>query len=36
MDMQRNTFTDNAMRYEASLTFLSSKIKSMLTAIQGQ
>jgi flagellar basal-body rod protein FlgB len=36
MDMQRNAFTDNAMRYEASLTFLSSKIKSMLTAIQGQ
>jgi len=36
MDMQRNAFTDNAMRYEASLTFLSSKIKSMLTVIQGQ
>jgi flagellar basal-body rod protein FlgB len=36
MDMQRNAFTDNAMRYEASLTFISSKIKSMLTAIQGQ
>jgi flagellar basal-body rod protein FlgB len=36
MDVQRNQFTDNAMRYEASLTFLSSKIKGMLTAIQGQ
>jgi flagellar basal-body rod protein FlgB len=36
MDVQRNSFTDNAMRYEASLTFISSKIKSMLTAIQGQ
>jgi flagellar basal-body rod protein FlgB len=36
MDVQRNAFTDNAMRYEASLTFISSKIKSMLTAIQGQ
>ncbi|HEV7856319.1 MAG TPA: flagellar basal body rod protein FlgB [Herminiimonas sp.] len=36
MDVQRNQFTDNAMRYEASLTFISSKIKGMLTAIQGQ
>jgi flagellar basal-body rod protein FlgB len=36
MDVQRNAFTDNAMRYEASLTFISSKIKSMLSAIQGQ
>lgn len=36
MDVQRNQFTDNAMRYEASLTFLSGQIKGMLTAIQGQ
>jgi len=36
MDVQRNQFTDNAMRYEISLTLASSKIKGMLTAIQGQ
>lgn len=36
MDVERNAFTDNAMRYEAGLTFISSKIKGMLTAIQGQ
>ncbi len=36
MDVQRNQFTDNAMRYEVSLTLASSKIKGMLTAIQGQ
>jgi flagellar basal-body rod protein FlgB len=36
LDDQRNQFTDNAMRYEAGLTFISSKIKGMLTAINGQ
>lgn len=36
MDMERNQFTDNALRYEASLTFVSAKIKGLLTAIQGQ
>ncbi|WP_293779202.1 flagellar basal body rod protein FlgB [uncultured Oxalicibacterium sp.] len=36
MDVQRNQFTDNAMRYEVSLTLASSKIKGMMTAIQGQ
>ncbi|WP_076591616.1 flagellar basal body rod protein FlgB [Herminiimonas arsenitoxidans] len=36
MDVQRNQFTDNAMRYEVGLTLVSSKIKGMLTAIQGQ
>lgn len=36
MDVQRNNFTDNAMRYEVDLTLASSKIKAMLTAIQGQ
>ncbi len=36
MDVQRNQFTDNAMRYEVSVTLASSKIKGMLTAIQGQ
>lgn len=36
MDVQRNQFTDNAMRYEVSVTLAASKIKGMLTAIQGQ
>jgi len=36
MDVQRNQFTDNALRYEVGLTLVSSKIKGMLTAIQGQ
>ena len=36
MDVQRNQFTDNAMRYEVGITLVSSKIKAMLTAIQGQ
>src|SRR5690606_21987177 len=36
MDTQQNQFMDNAMRYKASLTLASSKIKGMLTAIQGQ
>lgn len=35
MDNERNQFTDNAIRYEASLTFLSGQIKSLLAAIQG-
>lgn len=36
MDVQRNQFTDNALRYEVGLTLASSKIKGMFTAIQGQ
>jgi flagellar basal-body rod protein FlgB len=36
MDVQRNQFTDNALRYEVGLTLVSSKIKGMFTAIQGQ
>lgn len=36
MDVQRNQFTDNAMRYEVSVTLAAAKIKGMLTAIQGQ
>jgi flagellar basal-body rod protein FlgB len=35
MDVERNQFADNAIRYEASLTMINSKIKGMLTAIQG-
>jgi len=35
-DVERSQFTDNAIRYEASLTMLKSDIKDMLSAIQGQ
>ena len=35
MDVERNQFTDNALRYEASITLINSQIKNMLTAIQG-
>ncbi len=34
MDAERVKFADNAMRYEANLTVLSSKIKTMLSALQ--
>lgn len=36
MDVERNAFTDNAIRYEASLLMINGQIKKMLTAIQGQ
>lgn len=35
MDVERNAFTENALRYEASLTMMNMQIKSLLTAIQG-
>ena len=35
MDIERNQFADNAIRYEASLTFMSGQIKGLLAAIQG-
>jgi flagellar basal-body rod protein FlgB len=35
MDAERNQFTDNALRYEASLTLISAQIKNMLNALQG-
>ncbi|WP_020166534.1 MULTISPECIES: flagellar basal body rod protein FlgB [Methylotenera] len=35
MDVERNQFTDNALRYEASLTMLNAKIKGLMSAIQG-
>lgn len=35
MDTERNQFTDNAIRYEASLTMISAQIRGLLTAIQG-
>jgi len=36
MDAERNQFTDNALRYEASITLIGAQIKSLLSAIQGQ
>lgn len=36
MDVERNQFADNAIRYEASVIMISGKIKQMLSAIQGQ
>ena len=34
MDAERVSFADNAMRYEANMTVLTSKIKSLLSAVQ--
>ena len=34
MDAERVSFADNAMRYEANLTVLTAKIKSLLSAVQ--
>lgn len=36
MDVERNQFADNSLRYEASLTILNMQIRNMLAAIQGQ
>ena len=36
MDVERNQFTDNAIRYEASLNMINGQIKKLLSAIQGQ
>ncbi len=36
MDVELAQFADNALRYEASVQFVSSKIKTMLSVIQGQ
>jgi flagellar basal-body rod protein FlgB len=35
MDVERNQFADNALRYEAGVTFLSMQIRGMMSAIQG-
>jgi len=35
MDIERNQFVDNAVRYEATLRFINGKLKSILSAIQG-
>ena len=34
VNVERAQFADNAMRYEATLTFINSKIKAMLAAMQ--
>jgi len=36
MDVERNQFADNAIRYEASIIMINSQLKKMLAAIQGQ
>ena len=36
MDVERNQFADNAIRYEAGLTMISMQIRNLLSAIQGQ
>ncbi len=35
MDVERNQFVDNSIRYEASLTMINAQLKKMLAAIQG-
>jgi flagellar basal-body rod protein FlgB len=35
MDVERNQFADNALRYEAAVTMINSQIKGLLAAIQG-
>ena len=35
MDVERNQFADNSLRYEAGLTVVSIQIRNLLAAIQG-
>lgn len=35
MDVERNQFADNALRYEAAITMINMQIRGMMTAIQG-
>ena len=35
MDVERNQFADNAIRYEAGITMINAQIRGMLAAIQG-
>lgn len=35
MDVERSQFADNAIHYEANLTFISNQIRMMMAAIQG-
>lgn len=36
MDRERASFAENALHYEATLRFINSHVKTMLSAIQGQ
>ncbi|MBL8413378.1 MAG: flagellar basal body rod protein FlgB [Propionivibrio sp.] len=36
MDVERAQFSENAVQYEAGLTFISSQIKTLMAAVQGQ
>ncbi len=36
MDVERAQFSENAIRYEAGLRFLGGRIKTLMSAIQGQ
>lgn len=36
MDVERTQFADNALRYEAGVTFAAGELKKLLAAIQGQ
>jgi len=35
MDVERNQFADNAVRYEAGITMLNHQIRNLMAAIQG-
>ena len=35
MDVERNQFADNALRYEAGITMINSQIRGLMAAIQG-
>ncbi len=35
MDVERNQFADNGLRYEAAVTMLNSQIRGLMTAING-
>lgn len=36
MDVERTRFADNALRYEAGVTFAAGQLKKLLAAVQGQ
>lgn len=35
MDVERNAFADNGLRYEAGITMINQQIRAMLAAVQG-
>jgi flagellar basal-body rod protein FlgB len=36
MDRERANFTDNSVKYEATLRFINGNVRTMLSAITGQ